>query len=294
MKILALALMSLFTFGCGHESRAGDTHTTKENILGISGWKQSENMRTFEPDNLFEYIDGAAELYLSYNFRELSVGQYSGEKDASVTVEIYHHQTPVDAFGMYSQERPIDGQYLKGIGAEAYLESPVLNFVLRDAYVKISGYELGDRADEILQAFGKKIASDIGGDPVLPATLTLFPEEGKKAHSEQYVAKNLFGYDFLHSGFTADYSVGKAEFQLFIIQGADSKDCEDMLRRLRQPAGQAPMDLKEGSYTLTDPYHGDISLFWSGTYIGGAMKLGDAALRTRLLKTMSELIQKAN
>lgn len=69
----------------------------------VVGWKQSGEIQTYKPDTLFEYIDGGADLYLAYDFQELRMAEYSNEKKASVVIEIYHHKTPIDAFGIYSQ-----------------------------------------------------------------------------------------------------------------------------------------------------------------------------------------------
>lgn len=39
----------------------------------VNGWKLNKKEQSFTPINLFSYIDGAAELYLSYGFRGLHV-----------------------------------------------------------------------------------------------------------------------------------------------------------------------------------------------------------------------------
>ena len=48
----------------------------------VEDWKYSEEPMNFIPGNLYEYINGAAEIYLAYDFEELIVGQYEKEKDA--------------------------------------------------------------------------------------------------------------------------------------------------------------------------------------------------------------------
>jgi hypothetical protein len=71
----------------------------------LKGWKPFGEMQTFSPDDLYEYIDGGADLYLTYDFEDLEVLEYQNEKEATVTVEVYRHKTPYDAFGVFSQER---------------------------------------------------------------------------------------------------------------------------------------------------------------------------------------------
>jgi len=52
----------------------------------------SETPLTFGPETLFEHINGASDLYLSYDFQELLVAYYTRKDDgAELTVEIYGH-----------------------------------------------------------------------------------------------------------------------------------------------------------------------------------------------------------
>jgi hypothetical protein len=103
------------------------------------GWNQSEEVQTFVPKTLFEYINGAADLYLAYDFEELKSAEYHNDKKASVTVDVYRHKTPIDAFGIYSQERLPDANYLD-VGVQGYYEKNVLNVLSGDFYVKINSF----------------------------------------------------------------------------------------------------------------------------------------------------------
>ena len=109
----------------------------------IAGLKQSGEIQTFSPKTLYEYINGAADLYLACDFEELNVAEYANEKKASVIVEAYRHRTTRDAFGIYSQERLPDGNVLK-IGAQGYIDKNILNFVHGNYYVKINSFNTGE------------------------------------------------------------------------------------------------------------------------------------------------------
>jgi hypothetical protein len=54
----------------------------------MPGWNQSGEVQTFIPKTLYEYINGAADLYLAYDFEELKVAEYQNEKKASVTIDV--------------------------------------------------------------------------------------------------------------------------------------------------------------------------------------------------------------
>ncbi len=269
--------------------RAAGPEDTAPSLPVVKGWTAAGSGLVYGPANLYEHIDGAAEAYLSYRFRSLRVGEYAGGNGASVVVEIYRHESAVQAFGIYSRERPDGGSFLK-IGAEGYLEPPVLNFVRGDAYVKINAYQLGDRTAEVLRTFATTTATALGGESELPPELGLFPEEGKKPHSERFVGEDFLGYEFLRSAFTADYDVGGSAFRLFVIHADAAAECEEMLRRHLASAGRSTTDLRQGSYLIPDKNHGEIALFWKGRFVCGALRLQDPALREKYLRALAEAI----
>jgi hypothetical protein len=257
----------------------------------VRRWKQSGEIQTFTPKTLFEYIDGAADLYLTYNFQELKVAEYLNEKKSSVIIEVYRHKTPVHAFGIYSQERLSDANFLD-IGSQGYVEANALNFLAGPCYVKISSYNTGAEDREILLTFAREVAERLGEKGLLPSILSSFPEEGKKKHSEKYIAKNFLGYAFLHSAFIADYEVSGAKFKLFVIEGVERDGCKDMIQKYLQQTGNPLKDVVEGRYVLSDSYNGKIDLYWKGKYIWGILNLNDLSLRSKYLKLFEESLKK--
>ena len=150
----------------------------------ITGWKQTGEVQTFLPKTLYEYIDGGADLYLTYDFEELKVAEYSNDKKASVTVEVYRQKSPTLAFGVYSQERPSNPS-LVSIAAQGYIDENLLNFLSGGYYVKINSYNTGAEDREILRTFAKKVLENLDEKGTLPPILSVFPEEGKNKNSEK-------------------------------------------------------------------------------------------------------------
>jgi len=257
----------------------------------ITGWKQSGEIQTFIPKTLFEYINGAADLYIMYDFQELKVAEYLNEKKASVIVDVYRHKTPTHAFGIYSQERLSNANFVD-IGVQGYIEQNILNFLTGPYYVKINSYDTGAEDREILLAFAKKMSEDLWEKGSLPSILFSFPEEGKKKDSEKFINKTFLGYSFLHSAFTADYELSGKKFKLFVIDGTDQKVCGEMVQKYFQQTGNAEKNIVEGIYTVSDPYHGEIEFYWKGRFIWGALNLSDASLRSKYLQLFEEGLKK--
>lgn len=274
---LGLALLGLI-FWVSPSSAAGAQPFA---FPAMDGWTLAARPQVFAPDTLYDYINGGSDLYLKYDFEELTVVEY--RKNAmSVSAEVYRHRTPDHAFGIYSQERVPSAEYLP-IGAQGYYENAVCNFIQDHYYVKLSGENTGVDDRTILLGLARRVSEKLPGPSALPEILAAFPAEGKKAHAEKFIAKDFLGYGFLHSGFTADYERSGRRFHLFVIAGDDAADARAMLQQyLRQIKQDAPA--VEGTYQVTDPYHGAMALFWKGRHIWGTVGLPDADLRAAYLQ----------
>jgi len=53
----------------------------------MAGWKQSGEIQIFSRANLYDYINGGADLYLKYDFQELKVADYVNDRKASVPLK---------------------------------------------------------------------------------------------------------------------------------------------------------------------------------------------------------------
>jgi hypothetical protein len=289
-------LISCFLFvylmlGVVHPLWASNSDGKTSTFPEVTGWRQSGEIQTFVPKTLFEYINGAADLYLAYDFQELKVAEYLNEKKASVIIEVYRHKATTHAFGIYSQERLSDANFLD-IGAQGYVETNVLNFVEGPYYVKINSFNTGPDDREILVAFAKKVSETLGERGAIPSILSSFPEEGKKKNSEKFISKNFLGYSFLHSAFTADYELSGTKFKLFVIEPAEKTECKNMIQKYVEQTGKTEKSVTEGRYLIPDPHHGDIELHWQGAYLWGILSLNNPDLRSRYLKLFEEGLQK--
>jgi len=285
MKTIGL-ILGMTIFLSAMESEAKDFKFPE-----MPGWSQSGEIQTFIPKALYEYINGAADFYLAYDFEELRVGEYQNEKKASVTIDVYRHKRPVDAFGIYSQERLPNANYLD-VGVQGYYEKNVLNFLSGNCYVKINSFNTGADDQEILFAFAKKVSANLGEKGAVPPILTAFPREGKVTNSEKFISKKFLGYAFLHSAFIADYELPDKTFKLFVIETRDPEECRNMIRKYLEQTGQPQTKVAEGHHSILDPHHGEIDLYWRGVNIWGILNLSDPSVRSKYLKLLEEGLEK--
>ena len=203
----------------------------------IPGWKRSEEVQTFDPKTLYEYINGASDAYLSCDFEELKVAEYADAGKGAMTADVYRHRTPAHAFGIYSAERLQSAEFLD-IGVEGWIDKDALNFLTGSYYVKLSTFNTAPNERQALLAFARSLSGVLGGKGDYPPLLAAFPSEGKKVRSERFIAGKFLGYPFLRSAFTADYDVSGKTFQLFVIDGQDPALCRTMMEEYLRQTGR--------------------------------------------------------
>ena len=69
----------------------------------IMGWKAKEE-RTYDPRTIFDYIDGAGEVYRSYNFKNLLARRFEKEGQTDPVVDFFDMGLASDAFGVFTHD----------------------------------------------------------------------------------------------------------------------------------------------------------------------------------------------
>ena len=71
----------------------------------VPGWQVSQKLTTYNRDNLFNLVDGQAELFFAYGFEQVAVQRYQDSAGILMNVEIWQLATPADAYGLFSAGR---------------------------------------------------------------------------------------------------------------------------------------------------------------------------------------------
>lgn len=229
----------------------------------LQGYKIVTNYPVYTPDNLWDFIDGAADVYLSYNFENLHVAEYKRGKNV-IKVEIYRHKDNIQAFGIYSSERSPTFSFIN-IGAQGYQTEGSLNFFKGKFYVKMRTYSKSEKTLESLKALALKVADMLPGESAMPKALTEFPEIGKKINEETYIRESVLGHEFLQSAFRALYEVDNTTFSIFIIDKNTTDESRSVVTTWLSKAGVEMDDQTGGKYVFKDGYNGDIFLSWKDT-----------------------------
>jgi len=255
----------------------------------IQGWKLRVDQIVYSPDNLWEFIDGAAELYLDYDFQDLHMAIYTGRSDQEVRVELYHHNTPENTYGIYTAERMPDYTFIE-MGIQGYTSPGILHFFTGNYYIKIISTGKNDADEEILKTIAGKVTVTLKQSGSWPAETSLFPAEGKVYMSDAYIASNFMGYSFFHSAFTARYAAEGGEFTLFVLHGKDG-EAEAMVKKYTGLMKEDKTEQREDIYVVQDDFNGKVFISCKADYLVGVMNAGDEALALEYLEKVLMNIQ---
>ncbi|MDZ7374504.1 MAG: hypothetical protein ONB23_11125 [candidate division KSB1 bacterium] len=206
----------------------------------VRGWRLSSVDR-YTRDSLYDYMDGGAELYLSFGFQELTVGRYSRAETGDLVAEIYRMDSSANAFGVFVHDRQGEGV---GIGQDSEFADGWLRFWKGLYYVSIYAEEPQPEADTAVVELAKIVERRIPESGSRPALLELLPQGGQVARSLRYFHDHvsLNHYYFLHrenllglgpdtEGCLARYQEGESLAVAILIRFPSEEAAQNAFRR---------------------------------------------------------------
>lgn len=154
----------------------------------IAGWKPAGEDRTFTRENIFEYMDGAGEIYLAFGFRQVLVREYVDAANSPLVAEIYDMTTSADAFGIFSSDQ--DGEAVR-VGREALYGGGLLRFWKGPYFVRLLAEKETAETRGVLTGLGLKVAAAIPAEGTKPAILDGLPTEHLDKKSVRYFHKQV-------------------------------------------------------------------------------------------------------
>jgi len=232
---------------------------------GLEGFKKNTDFPVFGPENLWNFINGAAETYLAYGFIDLHTAEYKKGRNV-IKLEVYRHGNNTLAFGIYSTERSPSFRFMN-LGSQGYITDGAINFFKGNYYVKIRTYSKSEKTLQAAESLALLVSDMLEGGSDMPEVLSLFPVLGKKVNEEIFINESVLGHKFLNRAFKASYEVGPDNFSIFIIESKLSGETLKSAEAYLSAAGIDAVEAGSGKYMLTDGYNGTIFLSWKDTKI---------------------------
>ncbi len=205
----------------------------------VMGWNWDKKEMKYDSKTIFSYMDGAAELYLAYGFKNLTVRRFEKEKQPPITLEFYEMALPEDAYGVFSYERLDE---TAGIGQGSEFGGGLLRFWKGKYFVSVYAEGEGGKVESGILQIGKATASLIGSEGGEPKLISFIPgkELGLVEKSVRYIRspillnqkffishQNILNLNPKSQAVLAQYSLDKQKTQLLLVRYLDSKEAGD-------------------------------------------------------------------
>lgn len=246
-------------------------------------WTRPDSPRLVNAKNIFDYMDGAGEVYLGYCFDHLEAWEYESRIQKAILVELYFMKTADDAFGLLSLDwggEPVDlhqsRQENAGSGNSSLPRALYGEGLLRiwsdTIYARVMAYRETPESKEAVLLLGRSIVKD-RRNPQAPALFQKLPNSFQpdwmllkeratyfRSHlvlnSLYYLGQeNMLDLSLDSEAVTSSYerkdAKGKKRIQLLLVRYSDNKHASRALGHFQRaylpeyPMAQQPGSSKE-------------------------------------------------
>jgi len=194
----------------------------------FQGWSMEGDDRLFDPETIFDYIDGAGEVYRAYGFRSLRARHFVKPDNPRIIADLFDMGSAADAFGVFTHN--LEGQRV-GIGRDSRYSGGLLSFWQDRFYVSLFAETETPFTKAALMELGAHISSAIPtvGEP--PAIVSALPPQGLDRDGIRYMRshlilnyhyfvaeENILGIDPDTEAVLGTYGKGEARFLLLMIR----------------------------------------------------------------------------
>ncbi len=215
------------------------------NLLPDNSFLPVESEKVYETDTeLYDYINGGAELYLQYGFKKMAKRIYTDNKQNEIKAEIFNLNAPKNAFGVFSYSMDTVNTDI-GQGGQ-YIGSSLI-FWQDKYFVSIFAHKENAEIKEKLHETARKISNSIGKTGALPWSYHIIPEKSIVKGSTfyfhhsawqnkfRYISNdNIFNINSEVKAFITQYNISGNKHYLLLIEYPDNKKAQKAYKKGRK------------------------------------------------------------
>jgi hypothetical protein len=210
-----------------------------------AGWKWDGKEMNYDSKSVFQYMNGAAELYLAYGFQNLRVRRFEKPDQPPITLEFYDMASSENAYGVFSFERQDEAV---GIGQGSEFGGGLLRFWKGKYFVSIYADREGREVESAILAVGRTTADLVRETGPEPRLVDAIPGKdfGLVDRSIRYLKshvllnqrffiahKNILNLSRRTEAVLAQYTQEKQKVHLLLIRYPDVKEARDAYQSFR-------------------------------------------------------------
>jgi hypothetical protein len=257
MRRLALLLLSVLQLHA-----AEDPAALVAKLTPTAGWQAPEPARVAVGDDLFDLIDGGAELYHEYGFKRAVSWQLENAARSMIQVELYEMVDAPAAYGVWSLMQT--GKYQRGtLGQGSVRFGYYVAFWSGPYFASVTGAQPDAATQAEVDRLANALAAQLPRDGALPTWFAHAPTAGLQSCKyfrgriglSNILVREAVGLIGPSEGIVADYEGG----QLVVIPCPDRETarlrCAAALDRLKERPTTVRIQATSESFTI--PAEGD-------------------------------------
>jgi hypothetical protein len=227
----------------------------------VRGWQADGADHVYDAETIFEYIDGAGEVYRAYNMKALLSRRYKQAGRPDIIADVFDMGSAADAFGVFTHD--LDGED-PSVGQGGVYKGGLLSFWKDRYFVSVFSEEETAEAKAMLLDLGRRVAAAVGREGVKPALLDALPPafaDPKRVHFFRHPvilnyhyfigAENVLGLDPRSEGLLVK-AAGRSA--LVVVRYPDDIRAAAALKSVRaaflvNAAGPEPVRAADGTWT---------------------------------------------
>lgn len=247
-------------------------------------WEVYDKVMEFTAINLYELINGGAELYLAYDMAKMLFVNFVHKTDKGLYIELYIYDmgTPTNAFGIFSAERFQTATSLN-LGRDSYNVDAHYFIWNGRYYIRIIASDFTEELKQMGLNMARKVTPCLydSGEPVWG--LTALPHNDLIPGSLRYFKIDAMGLNFMRDTYTAKYLKGNTEISAFLSRQESPESAQaivtDYIEHTKR-YGQRTEGLTQNGleFVLCDMGGGIDIIFQKGRLVGGVVSVADRTI----------------
>ncbi len=263
----------------------------------LPGWTLAGPIKTYTGEDLFEYINGEAELYLQFGFKILTSGLYLKEDQSNrgIAADVYEMGSDLEAFGIYANYRQPEAEPVKA-GIEGFVNPSQLMFYQGRYFVQLNASGAATQDQAVFLNLAGLISRNLPASAQSPPDLSLLKIPALIPKTEKYTPQSVLGYPFFKKGLTAQALLDGRPVRIFVLLEGSIEGARQTIqayeKALKEKGGALKREPESSGEILCarDPLYGGLCLQPSGSYVLGVADLPDLAKGLPLIRQLQDRI----
>jgi hypothetical protein len=142
----------------------------------IPGWLRADSAQIYAGNDLYLFIDGGADLFFEYGFRQVVATEYHRAGGEPINLEIYEMNDPGAAFGIYSIRSGEEATSIN-VGEEGSLHPYYIMFWKGRFYVSLAASDSTVESRGCMDAIARAVDQNLSTQGQKPDIVKLLPRD---------------------------------------------------------------------------------------------------------------------